>query len=119
MWSLDEALHRFTELRDDYSDEIPEQVLHSYTPRYEKPPKYKVRGNWFQGVSGAVRRAIACNLISGSDIVDSYMAFDAYVHRDGFANPKITMEDINRGNRLIAMIIEHLERKKKDCGQPN
>ena len=42
MWSLDEALGRFRELRDDCSEEIPETILHSYTLGFDEPPDTNV-----------------------------------------------------------------------------
>ena len=57
-------LERLRNLRDNYSDEIPEEILSGLSKR----KKYKVRRQWFHAVVGSLWNALRTGQISDPEV---------------------------------------------------
>lgn len=91
-------------LRDEYSDEIPEQVLHGFVTDQDRK-KFKVRRNWWHGVVGGLDILQSRGLVpSGleqevSDFVEHYSS------KDFHNQPLTTADDIARANEILTKIV--------------
>ncbi len=103
-----EYLSHLKFLRDDFSDEIPEKILHS--PEGQQP--YKVRKSWFQGVI-----ADAASVIHYGYATDrTKKRFEEFVKYYKSSDPikrLTTKEGIDKANSLLTSLICDLE---KICG---
>lgn len=91
-------------LRFDWSDEIPERVIHSD----DTDNLYKVRRNWFTGVAADVY-----NLLNEGFLTDSAKRAAAEQLLARFASEEFskraltTAEDIQKTNELIDIILDY------------
>ena len=101
-----EYLKHMKFLRDDFSNEIPEKILHSNMGQ----PKYKVRKNWFQGVI-----ADADCVISDGYATDHtkrlFEEFMSYYKNSDAMNRLTKSEDIDKANKLLTSLINDIENK--------
>lgn len=88
-------------LRDNWSDEIPDNIIHGPISGTDKK-QFKVRRNWWQGVVGSLGRLQLKGLIS-PEMNDEVTEFIAYYTSDQFT--LTTPDDIQRANALITRII--------------
>lgn len=91
-------------LRDDYSDEIPELVLHGPVSAVDRKA-FKVRRNWWNGVVGGLDRLQSKGLVPpGLD--EEVQNYVSHYSSDEFHNqPLTTADDIQRANDLITRIV--------------
>jgi len=105
---------RYVELlkweRDGYSDEIPDQLLHSTIYVDGKPvnPKFKVRKAWWQGTLALFDEGERSGYL---DQKSQQLWDELQQHLEGtdFHNRLTTREDIDKANSLLTSIIERLE----------
>jgi hypothetical protein len=90
-------------LRDDYSDEIPEQVINSVTGQ-----EYKVRNAWFGFVAGHLELGEINGLIS-EELAEKARQFGDKYCTDEFRDRLTTSEDIEEANALLNEAIDELE----------
>lgn len=112
--------------RNEYSDEIPEELRNSYSP---EGIRVKVRkGGWFTGISSLAQEVIWLKLIeSAGDIKELEKGIDKFTS-EGFCNtnhPRITKEDIQYGNQFIDFMLDRIDPKliqevilARDTAQP-
>ena len=87
-------------LRDDYSDEIPGEVLDSVTDNRG----YKCRNAWFTSVCNMTDNAVAAGVVGG-DISSGYRNFQAHLKETGFHDRLTDEDDIAKGNDLLDLVI--------------
>lgn len=92
------ALEHLRRLHTDYSDEIPDQVLHGRG-------NFKVRRNWWQGVVGDLDRLRSQGQIPPElhEEVDEFL--DHYTSEEFHDQPLTTAEDIGCVNSLLSRIV--------------
>jgi len=99
-----EVLPLLKHLRDEYSDEIPERILHSDDPGGS--PRYKCRTSWFNNVVNMIRpimSQIRDPLYSDCLVFSEYMksALD-------WAKPR-TREEIRMATYTLVRVITYIE----------
>jgi len=102
-------LQIFKELRDEYSDEIPPNLVNSVTN-----PKSKVRTGFFNNVANAIELALNFNLIKDPKAREAAEAYKNYVYSGEFHTRQgrlTTQTDIDRANNLLDLL---LGRKKPE-----
>ena len=105
---IQEHYRKLVELRDSYSDEIPDEVLHSVGN-----PKYKCRkGGWFTGVINKTYLANMDGFLSEESQRECEKFYEYCKILQG--KPLIEREDIEKGNRLLDFVIRDLESKISD-----
>jgi len=89
-------------LRDQYSDEIPQIIIHSTA----KNNRFKVRKAWFAGVVGDLEIALTDGLITDPDTVLQANNFiDKYSSKDFNHQERTTADDIAAANAIIGLIL--------------
>ncbi len=89
-------------LRDNFSDEIPDQVIHSTSPNNA----FKVRRNWFQGVVATLERALDEGLVSNPDMEWRVNVFIRdYTSQEFKDKPLTEASDIDEANRIINLVL--------------
>ncbi len=88
-------------LRDEYSDVIPDTILHGPVSDTDKK-LFKVRRSWWQGIIGCLGRMQLKGLIS-PEMAEEVKNFITYYTSDQFT--LTTAADIQRANALITKII--------------
>ena len=105
-------LEKLRAMRDGYSDEIPEIILHSSRGLDGKPtqtpPKYKVRKGWFQGVISWLEIGIDEGYVKNGNR-QLYDEFLKYAEKTKLSNRLTTKEDIQLTNTLLTSVINGLE----------
>ncbi|MBI2268333.1 MAG: hypothetical protein HYU80_02670 [Candidatus Blackburnbacteria bacterium] len=91
-------------LRDDYSNEIPEQVLHGPVTNSDRK-KFKVRRNWWNGVVGGLGRLRLKGLVPTGLEQEVQDFVDHYSSEEFHSQPLTTAEDIARANEIITKIV--------------
>lgn len=94
-------------LRDSFSDEIPEEVVHSTSPN----KKFKVRKGWFQGVTATLERALDEGFVANHDIELQVKDFvEEYLSQDFKDKPLTEASDIFEANKIINLVLgeEHV-----------
>lgn len=89
-------------LRDNYSDEIPEQVLHGPTSAVDRKA-FKVCRNWWIGLVGGLGR-LQLEGLAPPCLDEEVKSFVVYYSSDEFKR-LTTAEDIRRANDLITRIV--------------
>lgn len=87
-------------LRNEHTDEIPSEFVHG--------GRYKVRGNWFQGVTADLSNLMHERLIS-DELKPKVLAFTDYYCSKEFSeqlnSSGTTADDIKRANELIDEVL--------------
>ncbi len=92
------------ELRRDYSDEIPVEVIHSNNP----DNKYKVRKAWWMTV--AIYLKLLEDFLPPELVKESYSLMDIY-QKNLKQNRELTTEgDIKAANSLLDRVLSNLEK---------
>jgi hypothetical protein len=101
------VLMLLTKFRDEYSNKIPERILHG-------GGKFKVRINWWQGVCGNLSLAISSELINDEKLLDEMNKFLAKYSQDNWNNgtKRTTKEEIDEADELLNVVICYLEKNQ-------
>lgn len=95
-------LEHLKEIRHDFSDEIPKEIIHSDAV----DNKFKVRRNWFVGILVDVENALKDGVIM---TLEGKLAAEQLVKRfrsDEFIERELTEKrDIDEANNLIDIIL--------------
>ncbi|MBI2599436.1 hypothetical protein HYW43_00765 [Candidatus Daviesbacteria bacterium] len=98
-------------LRDDCSDEIPEEILNGLSPQ----KLYKVRRNWWMGVVSVLEQGLRKGEIPDLELQGQVDSFIDYYTSDQFKKQPLTKaEDIAEANRIITLILGD---KQEDINQ--
>jgi hypothetical protein len=98
-------IQEFRKLRDDWCEEVPDQMLHSAGNL-----KYKVRSSWFTRIIWLADQAAEYGLIEGESL-EQYESFSAHVNETEFKNRRTTKEDIKKGNAFLDLLIADFEKQ--------
>lgn len=91
---------RLRHLRDDWSDEIPDEIIHSTSPN----KAFKVRVGWFQGVTATLEAAL--EQIDDPALEAEVTRFVNYYTSDVFKAQELTKaSDIFAANRIINRVL--------------
>lgn len=103
-------LQRFKDLHDNFSNEIPEEMLNGLNPENHK---YKVRGNWFASVKNNFSNAERMNMFPEDFNKEWHEFFAAYSKRMLGSTYKVrtTKEEIDVANNLLKRAQELLINK--------
>ncbi len=93
-------------LKNDYSDEIPEEVIHSNNPSN----KFKVRKNWFVELNAALWMAVDYwKFIKKEEATVEIQKFLTYITSEEFGRKPLTeARDIEWANRVIDIAVAEL-----------
>ncbi len=92
-------------LQTDFSDNIPENVLHSHTPEI-KVQDYKVRKAWWTKLTCSIDLMIEQGLIADVDTLErANDFFNLYTSEEFTKQRLVSTEDINRANAMINKIL--------------
>lgn len=98
----------FMDLRNTYSDEIPDTEVHST----DKNNRYKVRSAWFTGISTGAQMLRSQGLVGNDEQGQKVQEFIQHVNSEQFHQRGLTTkEDIDRGNEILDILIS-LKSKK-------
>lgn len=92
-------------MRDDWSEEIPSEILHSNS---QKGTRFKVRKAWFQGVSSWLYEGIRRSYLP-PEFGGRYQEFHKRVEETKFHSRDTTKEDIDYADRILDDILTALE----------
>lgn len=92
------SLERFQWLRDKFSDEIPDKVLHGRGD-------FKVRRNWWQGVVSNLERGLGNGVVPEELRPEVESFLDDYTSEEFHKQPLTTKADIERANGLLDRIL--------------
>lgn len=100
-----ESLKHLKYLRDNFSEDIPREILHSIL----KNPYYKVRKNWFVDVMADAENIIKEEYASPQS-KKLFLNFLKIYKSNDFKRRITTKEDIKRGNEILNSLIKDLEK---------
>lgn len=91
--------NRLRSARDEWSDEIPEEIIHS--------GKYKCRVNWFVIVKLCLEMGLEDGMISDPEIQQLAGRFieEIYSEREIRRKRRTTIQEIQRVNSLINLVL--------------
>jgi hypothetical protein len=93
-------LQRFKDYHDNYSDEIPNEIINGENPENHK---YKVRGNWFAAVKNSLENAALMKMLPEDFNEECRIFFREYGKRmlEGNEIVRTTKEEIDIVNNLL------------------
>lgn len=92
------TLERLRWLRDDFSDEIPSEVMSGHG-------NFKVRRNWWQGVVGYLWLGVRDASFDSKFLPDVERFLSDYTSDEFHRKPLTTEADIARANELINRLL--------------
>jgi hypothetical protein len=98
----DNPFDRLRGLRNDWSDEVPKEILHGGGT--DKPPKFKVRRNWWNPVFLTLMIIMEANLLQ-DDLKKEVEGFIKEYGEKIRKNPT-TAEDITKANSIIDKVLD-------------
>ncbi|MFH0868262.1 MAG: hypothetical protein V1831_03030 [Candidatus Woesearchaeota archaeon] len=104
MESLTELLADAKSLRDDYSEEIPNEIVHGKL-------KFKVQKNWLNRITIGMISAQTFGIIEDQAVVDTYNKFERYLTETNIWGRNSTATDIQKGNEFLNYLIGYCEQK--------
>lgn len=98
----DAKFDRLKSLREDWSDEVPKEILHGGGT--DKPPKFKVRKNWWHPVFLTLQSIVEDNLLQ-EDLKKEVEDFTKeYIKK--IRESHTTAEDIAAANAIIDKVLD-------------
>jgi len=100
-----ETVKRLKSLRDDFSDDIPDEILHSN----DEDNKYKVRGSWFQGVIADTEGLLSYASKDAPELEEIKEIMNYFTDSEEFRgkmSSRTERSDIDKGNRLIELALK-------------
>lgn len=104
--SFEEYQERIRELKDDYVEPIPTEIIHSNHPDFGNSPKFKCRRGWFQGIINTAVIGKMCGFLSEeSEAYQIFTDFCKYLDDSGIRKRLTTEEDIRQGNKVLTALL--------------
>lgn len=104
-------LEKVRSLKEDYSEEIPQEILHSTSKSHrsqgDQTPKSKFRKAWFHCVGKILGSGIRDGYLP-RDYIERFREFHERNKNTGFHVRNTTREDIDYANRILDDILEEL-----------
>ncbi|MCX6723431.1 MAG: hypothetical protein NT094_05240 [Candidatus Staskawiczbacteria bacterium] len=99
------SLIELKKLRNDWSDEVPEEILTG--GHGKEAPQFKVRKNWWFGVTGNMRLLIEDKILSEGLEEEINIFIKKFAGRTSdFHERRTTAEDIAEANALIDKVLD-------------
>jgi hypothetical protein len=96
------VLGHLSHLRQEYSDEIPSQIIHSS----DKNNRFKVRKGWISNVVGDLEVAINQGVVTDPKIIQAANEFIDWATGEEFGKQeRTTKADIEKANRMIDQVL--------------
>lgn len=98
-------------LKDDWRDEIPQQMKGSYDPSGQDI-RWKVRAGWFAAINNELSMLKRLGVVWPAEIQETIDEFKESRHQKNKipAQDRLTsQEDIERGNQLLDTLLKFLE----------
>lgn len=113
--NIDYFLKEIDSLLNGCTEEIPDEILHSFSPKSKDGKDYKVRTAWFGGIVYLIDYAIALNYLPKEFKTTIKPLLDDYRQRRETEGEKhrTTKEDIEKGNEILRKVKEYLETNKQ------
>lgn len=92
------SFEQFQWLRDEFSDEIPDKVLHGRG-------NFKVRRNWWNGLVGDLEHGLGNGVVSEELKPEVDRFIEDYISEEFHNQPLTTKADIKRANDLLDRIL--------------
>jgi len=109
---LDKLLENYDPLKElkwrlnEWSDEVPDKIMHGPAEDLPNEGRFKVRKNWWHGLMGDLHCALEDGVIPKTMELEVREFMNRYgVERD-FTRRLTTKEDIEEANALIRKILE-------------
>ena len=104
-------LQRFQDLHDNWSDEIPEEMIHSDNPVNNR---YKVRGNWFATIKSNFENCKTFKIFPEEFNEEWKSFFKTYTLRMMSSKEEVrtTKEEIDAVNKLLIKAQEIISNSK-------
>lgn len=96
---------RLRSLRDDWSDEVPEEILRG--GKGNDSPKFKVRRNWWQGVFSCLHIASQKGILD--DVLKEEIKNFMKEYGERIRNNLTTQEDIAAANVIITKVLDSVK----------
>lgn len=100
-----ELIGKIDSFLNDFTNDIPEELVKLDDPNYYK---YKVRVNWFQGVSYILESATNKQLISEGLKNEVAVFFDNFKERHAVKDVRTTKEEIEKAENLLKKVKDEL-----------
>ncbi len=101
-------IEKLKHLRDDYSDEIPAEMVHSSSPER----MFKVRRSWFHSLLVRLEVGLMDGVIKDPEVVSKVEEFTQWAKEDFRVRDELrvtTREDIEKANDTISCVLNSLE----------
>lgn len=109
--SVKHYLDIFKRLRDEYSNEVPEEIIHSTSDNN----KFKIRRGWFASLVGEFDMFAEDYLQNSEDedakllVVDIEKFIVDYTSREFQNLERIDVSNVEEADLLLSRVIDHLE----------
>ena len=107
---LSETLSRFISLRQDFTDEIPDEIS-----KPEHDPKYEVRKSrvgFFTEIKDLISGLLRSQLINEPVLIEKCEEFLGFVKNANWSEQnRIKKEDIEKANRILDILIQNLSKQ--------
>lgn len=98
-------LKDFGELRNDYIEDIPNEILQPDTPNYHR---YKCRQAFFSAIASHILRMQHEGITLSSKAIQRYEEFDTYLETLRGNYRRLTKDDIDKANKMLDTVISEL-----------
>ena len=98
-------LKNFSELRNNYLEDIPDEILQPEMPDYDR---YKCRKAFFGRIASRAIRMQSEGIKLSGHAKEKYEEFNAYIETLRQANERITKNDIDKANVMLDILINEL-----------
>ena len=108
---LRSTIEQLAHLRDDFSDEVPKETIHSNS----RDNRFKVRRGWFAGVAATISTALDEGLVGSPETVREANEFVDWVFDGDFKtrDPRspTSAEEVQKANTILDRILGRGEKK--------
>jgi hypothetical protein len=98
-------LKDFSVLRNDYIEDIPDEILQPEMPNYHR---YKYRQAFFSSIASHISRMQREGITLSPEASQQYKEFDSYLNTLRGNQRRLTIDDIDKANKILDTVIEEL-----------
>ncbi len=96
-------LEKLRDLRDNWSDTIPNKIVHG-----PNGPQVKARKAWFQAIYAWIEIGLKKGFID-NEIINAYEDFHNYIGDSWLCERLTEKQDIKQGNKVLSAVISRVE----------